>query len=218
MSSRTDSIGWVKTGRRTERGACAVVGLIPHLDVWRPGGYAGKRRRLGRGACAGATAQCTGAVATGGARGGAAGRHGGVDRPPGGYVLADAPGARAVIIGTELNCTWRCRRRRCWPPRACRCGWCRCQARRSFDRQDAAYVDAVLPPDLPAVRWRRRTPTSGAIVGRRARWWASRFRRIGAAPGAVPALRITERGGAAAVRGLLGRDTGAMTLRRWSGT
>lgn len=42
-----------------------------------------------------------------------------------------------------------------------------------FDRQDAAYIDAVLPPDLPAVAveaahpdfWRKYVGRRGAVVG-----------------------------------------------------
>ena len=70
----------------------------------------------------------------------------------GGYVLADSPHARAVIIatGSEVPLALAARDQLA-PTTASRCAWCRCRARRVFDRQHAAWRDAVLPPSLPAV-------------------------------------------------------------------
>jgi len=76
-----------------------------------------------------------------------------------------------------------------------------------FDRQDAAYVDAVLPPDLPAVAveaahpdfWRKYVGRQGAVVG------LATFGESAPAPALYRHFGITSEAVAAAVRALLAR-------------
>ena len=91
----------------------------------------------------------------------------------GGYVLADAPDARAVLIGTgsELSIAMEARDRLAADGIAVRVVSMPCT--NAFDRQDRAYRDAVLPAALPAVAveaahpdfWHKYTGRNGAIVG-----------------------------------------------------
>ncbi len=91
----------------------------------------------------------------------------------GGYVLADAPGARAVIIGTgtELQLALAAQAKLAEAGIPVRVVSMPCT--NVFDRQDAAYIDAVLPPELPAVAveaahpdyWRKYVGRRGAVVG-----------------------------------------------------
>jgi len=91
----------------------------------------------------------------------------------GGYVLADAPDARAVLIGTgsELSIAMEARERLAAEGIAVRVVSMPCT--NLFDRQDRAYRDAVLPLALPAVAveaaqpdfWHKYTGRNGAIVG-----------------------------------------------------
>ena len=91
----------------------------------------------------------------------------------GGYVLADAPGARAVIIGTgsETSLAIEAQRRLAQEGIPTRVVSMPCTS--VFDRQDAGYQDAVLPPGLPAVAveaahpdfWRKYVGRGGAVIG-----------------------------------------------------
>ncbi len=154
--------------------------LIPHLDVWRPADTLetavawaeSLRRRDGPSALA-LSRQAVPVVAP------KAGMAAAIAR--GGYVLADAPGARAVIIGTSMPSTT------------------------VFDRQDAAYIDAVLPPDLPAVAveaahpdfWRKYVGRRGAVVG------IASFGESAPAPALYAHFGITAEHVTAAARALL---------------
>ncbi|MFO1272075.1 MAG: transketolase [Rubrivivax sp.] len=91
----------------------------------------------------------------------------------GGYVLSDAADARAVIIGTgsELQLALQAQAKLAAEGIAVRMVSMPCT--NVFDRQGAEYVDAVLPPALPAVAveaaqpdfWRKYVGRSGAVVG-----------------------------------------------------
>ena len=74
-----------------------------------------------------------------------------------------------------------------------------------FDRQDAAYIDAVLPPDLPAVAveaahpdfWRKYVGRRGAVVG------IASFGESAPAPALYAHFGITAEHVTAAARALL---------------
>ena len=88
----------------------------------------------------------------------------------GGYVLADAPGARAVIIatGSEVPLALAAHKQLDIPVRVVSMP---CTS--VFDRQDAAYRESVLPRGLPRVAveagvtdfWRKYVGLEGAVVG-----------------------------------------------------
>jgi len=91
----------------------------------------------------------------------------------GGYVLADAPNARAVILatGSEVSLALEAKAALAAQGVAVRVVSMPCT--NVFDRQDAAYQDVVLPPALPAVAieaahpdfWRKYVGRTGAVVG-----------------------------------------------------
>ena len=91
----------------------------------------------------------------------------------GAYVLADAPWARAVIIatGSEMPLALQAQKRLAEADIAVRV--VSMPSSTVFDRQDAAYRDAVLPPGLPRVAveagvtdfWRKYVGLQGAVVG-----------------------------------------------------
>ena len=91
----------------------------------------------------------------------------------GGYVLSDMEGAQAVLIGTgsELAIAMAAQAALAGEGIATRVVSMPCT--NVFDRQDAAYQDAVLPPHLPAVAveaahpdfWRKYVGRTGAVVG-----------------------------------------------------
>jgi len=88
----------------------------------------------------------------------------------GGYVLQDAPGARAVLIGTgsEVQIALAAQKLLDFPVRVVSMP---CTS--VFDRQDAGYRGAVLPKGLPRVAveagvtdyWRKYVGLEGAVVG-----------------------------------------------------
>ena len=91
----------------------------------------------------------------------------------GGYVLSDMEGAQAVLIGTgsELTVAMAAQAAMAGEGIATRVVSMPCT--NVFDRQDAAYQDAVLPPHLTAVAveaahpdfWRKYVGRTGAVVG-----------------------------------------------------
>ena len=91
----------------------------------------------------------------------------------GGYVLRDAAGAKAVLIGTgsELQLALKAQELLAADGIAVRV--VSMPATTVFDRQDAAYQEAVLPLALPAVAveaahpdfWRKYVGRRGAVVG-----------------------------------------------------
>ena len=91
----------------------------------------------------------------------------------GGYVLADAPNARAVIIatGSEVFLALAAHTQLADAGIAVRVVSMPCT--NVFDRQDMAWQEAVLPPALPAVAveaahpdfWRKYVGRTGAVIG-----------------------------------------------------
>jgi transketolase len=145
--------------------------LVPNLDVWRPADAletavawaASLQRRDGPSVLA-LSRQATPALAPAGlaplvARGG--------------YVLSEADGARAVILGTGTELALALEAQRQLAARGIAARVVSMPSTTVFDRQDAGYRDAVLPPDLPAVAveaahpdfWRKYVGRRGAVVG-----------------------------------------------------
>jgi transketolase len=91
----------------------------------------------------------------------------------GGYVLSDAPQPRAIIIatGSEVSIALEAQAALAEQGIAVRVVSMPCTA--VFDRQDAAWQDAVLPGALPAVAieaahpdfWRKYVGRQGAVIG-----------------------------------------------------
>jgi transketolase len=91
----------------------------------------------------------------------------------GGYVLADAPGARAVIIatGSEVGIALEAQKQLAAAGTPARV--VSMPSTSVFDRQDADYRNSVLPAGLPKVAveagvsdyWRKYVGTEGAVVG-----------------------------------------------------
>jgi len=88
----------------------------------------------------------------------------------GGYVVSDAPWAKAVLIatGSEVQLALAAQQRLDFPVRVVSM-----PSTTVFDRQDAAYRDAVLPHGLPRIAveagvtgfWRKYVGLEGAVVG-----------------------------------------------------
>ncbi len=88
----------------------------------------------------------------------------------GGYVLSDAPGAKAVLIatGSEVQLALAAQQRLEFPVRVLSM-----PSTSVFDRQDAAYRESVLPRGLPRIAveagvtsfWRKYVGLEGAVVG-----------------------------------------------------
>jgi transketolase len=88
----------------------------------------------------------------------------------GGYVLADAPGAKAIIIatGSEVQLALAAQKLLDFPVRVVSM-----PSTDVFDRQDANYREAVLPKGMPRVAveagvtdgWRKYVGLEGAVVG-----------------------------------------------------
>ncbi|MBK1713742.1 transketolase [Rubrivivax gelatinosus] len=124
----------------------------------------------------------------------------------GGYVLADAAGARAVIIGTGSELQLALQAQAALAAEGVPVRVVSMPSTSVFDRQDAAYIDAVLPPDLPAVAveaahpdfWRKYVGRRGAVVG------IASFGESAPAPVLYQHFGITAERVAEAVRGLLG--------------
>ncbi len=179
--------------------------LIPNLDVWRPAdtletavawGEA-LRRRHGPSVLA-LSRQAVPVVAP----------H--VEMVPmiarGGYVLADVPDPRAVIIGTGTELHLALQAQTLLAAEGVPVRVVSMPSTTVFDRQDAAYIDTVLPPGLPAVAveaahpdfWRKYVGRHGAVVG------IASFGESAPAPALYQHFGITREHVAQAVRGLLG--------------
>jgi len=178
--------------------------LIPNLDVWRPADTAET-----------AVAWATALVRQDGPTALALSRQ---NLPPvadasrlddvarGGYVLADAEGARAVIIGTGSELHLALQAQAALAAEGIPVRVVSMPSSSVFDRQDAAYVDAVLPPELPTVAveaahpdfWRKYVGRRGAVVG------IATFGESAPAPTLYQYFGITADRVAEAVRGLLG--------------
>ncbi len=145
----------------------ASLRLIPNLDVWRPcdtvetavAWSAALQRKDGPGmlVLSRQNLPCVPHASI-------------TDIARGGYVLADAPGARAVIIatGSEVSLALAAQKQLDIPVRVVSM-----PSTSVFDRQDAAYREAVLPRGLPRIAveagvsayWRKYVGLEGAVVG-----------------------------------------------------
>ena len=184
--------------------------LIPQLDVWRPADTLetavawaeSLRRRDGPSALA-LSRQAAPVVAPKADMAAAIAR--------GGYVLADAPGARAVIIGTGTELHLALQAQAALAAEGLPVRVVSMPSTTVFDRQDASYIDAVLPPTLPAVAveaahpdfWRKYVGRQGAVVG------IATFGESAPAPVLYQHFGITAEAVAAAVRSVLRRAAGA---------
>jgi transketolase len=180
--------------------------LIPQLDVWRPADTLetavawaeSLRRRDGPSALA-LSRQAVPVVAAKAEMAQAIAR--------GGYVLADAPAARAVIIGTGTELHLALQAQVALAAEGLPVRVVSMPSTTVFDRQDAAYIDAVLPPDLPAVAveaahpdfWRKYVGRRGAVVG------IASFGESAPAPALYQHFGITAERVAGAVRALLAK-------------
>ena len=150
----------------------ASLRLIPHMDVWRPcdtvetalAWVAAIERKDGPSSLALSrqnlpfTTRTPEAIAA-------------IRR--GGYVLADSPGARAVLIatGSEVSIALEARNRLAESGMPVRVVSMPCTS--VFDRQDAAWREAVLPRGVPRVAieagvsdfWRKYVGLEGEVIG-----------------------------------------------------
>jgi transketolase len=123
----------------------------------------------------------------------------------GGYVLADAPGARAVIIatGSEVPIALAAQKTLGESGLPVRVVSMPCTS--LFDRQDAAWRASVLPKGLPRVSieagvtdsWRKYVGLEGAAVG------VDRFGESAPAPAVYRFLGVDAEHLVAAVRGVV---------------
>ncbi len=150
----------------------ASLRLIPHMDVWRPCDAAETAS-----AWAAALERRDGPSALLLSRQNLAPAPRAAEALPlarrGGYVLADAPWAKAVLIatGSEVPVALEAQKRLAAADLPVRV--VSMPSTTVFDRQDAAYRDGVLPPGLPRVAveagvtdfWRKYVGLEGAVVG-----------------------------------------------------
>ncbi len=150
----------------------ASLRLIPHMDVWRPCDAAETAM-----AWAAALERRDGPSALLLSRQNLAPAPRAAEALPlarrGGYVLADAPWAKAVLIatGSEVPVALEAQKRLAAADLPVRV--VSMPSTTVFDRQDAAYRDGVLPPGLPRVAveagvtdfWRKYVGLEGAVVG-----------------------------------------------------
>ncbi|WP_281280187.1 transketolase-like TK C-terminal-containing protein, partial [Tepidimonas thermarum] len=181
--------------------------LIPHLDVWRPADAletlvawaAALQRRDGPSALCLSRQNLP--VVTQRAHADGAAR--------GGYVLRDMAGARAVILATGSEVSIALQAQALLADAGVPTRVVSMPSTTVFDRQDAAYQDAVLPPDMPAVAveaahpdfWRKYVGRRGRVVG------IDRFGESAPAPALYAHFGLTAAHVADAVRAVLG--TGA---------
>ncbi|MBU7572113.1 MAG: transketolase [Hydrogenophaga sp.] len=91
----------------------------------------------------------------------------------GGYVLSDMPGAQAVIVATGSETVLALQAQTALAAEGIATRVVSMPCTNVFDRQDAAWQDAVLPPALPAVAveaahpdfWRKYVGRTGRVVG-----------------------------------------------------
>ncbi|MBM3385766.1 MAG: transketolase, partial [Betaproteobacteria bacterium] len=120
----------------------------------------------------------------------------------GGYVLADAPFAKAVVIatGSEVQLALAAAKLLDFPVRVVSM-----PSSTVFDRQDAAWREAVLPRGLPRVAveagvtdgWRKYVGLDGAVVG------INRFGESAPAPELFKHFGFTPENVATVVRSIL---------------
>ena len=179
--------------------------LIPNLDVWRPADTAETavawscaiERRDGPSALA-LSRQALPVAAD-------ASRLDDIAR--GGYVLADADKPRAVVIGTGSELQLALKAQQLLAAEGIAVRVVSMPSTTVFDRQDPAWIDAVLPPELPAVAveaahpdfWRKYVGRRGAVVG------IASFGESAPAPALYQHFGITAERVAEAVRGLVAK-------------
>ena len=182
--------------------------LIPNLDVWRPADgletavawAASVERRDGPSALALSRQNLPRMVDD-------AARAPEIRR--GGYVLQDAPDARAVIIGTGSETSLAMAAQALLAGEGIAVRVVSMPSTSVFDRQDAAWQEAVLPLTLPAVAveaahpdfWRKYVGRGGGVVG------IASFGESAPAPALYAHFGITAEAVAAAVRRLPGVST-----------
>ncbi|MDH3319567.1 MAG: transketolase [Betaproteobacteria bacterium] len=150
----------------------ASLRLIPHMDVWRPcdtveaavAWTCALERRDGPSALLFSRQSVAFALR---------GEEALAQVRRGGYVLSDAPWAKAVLIatGSEVPLALEAQKRLAAADLPVRV--VSMPSTNVFDRQDAAYRDGVLPPNLPRVAveagvtdfWRKYVGLKGAVVG-----------------------------------------------------
>jgi transketolase len=123
----------------------------------------------------------------------------------GGYVLQDAPDARAVIIGTGSETSMALEAQKLLAAEGIAVRVVSMPSTSVFDRQDAAWQAQVLPMALPAVAveaahpdfWRKYVGRQGAVVG------IASYGESAPAPALYAHFGITPAAVAAAVRGVL---------------
>ncbi|OBS30114.1 transketolase [Tepidimonas fonticaldi] len=177
--------------------------LIPQLDVWRPADAletlvawaAAVQRRDGPSALCLSRQNLP--VVTQRAHADGAAR--------GGYVLKDMDGARAVILATGSEVSIALKAQELLAAEGIPTRVVSMPSTSVFDRQDAAYQDAVLPPALPAVAveaahpdfWRKYVGRRGRVVG------IDRFGESAPAPALYEYFGLTPAKVAQAVREVL---------------
>ncbi|MCX7662284.1 MAG: transketolase [Tepidimonas fonticaldi] len=177
--------------------------LIPQLDVWRPADAletlvawaAAVQRRDGPSALCLSRQNLP--VVTQRAHADGAAR--------GGYVLKDMDGARAVILATGSEVSIALKAQELLAAEGIPTRVVSMPSTSVFDRQDAAYQDAVLPPALPAVAveaahpdfWREYVGRRGRVVG------IDRFGESAPAPALYEYFGLTPAKVAQAVREVL---------------
>ena len=177
--------------------------LIPQLDVWRPADAletlvawaAAVQRRDGPSALCLSRQNLP--VVTQRAHADGAAR--------GGYVLKDMDGARAVIVATGSEVSIALKAQELLAAEGIPTRVVSMPSTSVFDRQDAAYQDAVLPPALPAVAveaahpdfWRKYVGRRGRVVG------IDRFGEAAPAPALYEYFGLTPAKVAQAVREVL---------------
>ncbi len=177
--------------------------LIPQLDVWRPADAletlvawaAAVQRRDGPSALCLSRQNLP--VVTQRAHADGAAR--------GGYVLKDMDGARAVIVATGSEVSIALKAQELLAAEGIPTRVVSMPSTSVFDRQDAAYQDAVLPPALPAVAveaahpdfWRKYVGRRGRVVG------IDRFGESAPAPALYEYFGLTPAKVAQAVREVL---------------
>jgi transketolase len=123
----------------------------------------------------------------------------------GGYVLKDAAGAKAVIIATGSEVELAVKAQEALAAEGIAVRVVSMPSTNTFDRQDAAYRESVLPKGLPRVAveagvtdfWRKYVGLEGAVIG------IDSFGESAPAPALFKHFGITTEAVVAAVKGVL---------------
>ncbi len=123
----------------------------------------------------------------------------------GGYVLRDAAGAKAVIIATGSEVELAVKAQEALAAEGIAVRVVSMPSTNTFDRQDAAYRESVLPKGLPRVAveagvtdfWRKYVGLEGAVIG------IDTFGESAPAPALFKEFGITAEAVTAAVKGVL---------------